>query len=167
MKDILEHKNIIHILIILNLYSVIVLLIDKTELFKQNKITEVKNYSEFYTVSNSANLYLSYLSSSNKDSVYAILDNDYKDKKGITKDNVIEKLNDVKDIVPALRVNNMYEEEISKYNKKYYLKANLIDNGEEYKIIRDYYLIVTIDSKNNTYSITPYDGAIFKEENNE
>lgn len=167
MKDILEHKNIIHILIILILYSVIVLLIDKTELFKQNKITEVKNYSEFYTVSNSANLYLSYLSSSNKDSVYAILDNDYKDKKGITKDNVIEKLNDVKDIVPALRVNNMYEEEISKYNKKYYLKANLIDNGEEYKIIRDYYLIVTIDSKNNTYSITPYDGAIFKEENNE
>lgn len=167
MKDILEHKNIIHILIILILYSVIVLLIDKTELFKQNKITEVKNYSEFYTVSNSANLYLSYLSSSNKDSVYAILDNDYKDKKGITKDNVIEKLNDVKDIVPALRVNNMYEEKLSKYNKKYYLKANLIDNGEEYKIIRDYYLIVTIDSKNNTYSITPYDGAIFKEENNE
>lgn len=167
MKDILEHKNIIHILIILILYSVIVLLIDKTELFKQNKITEVKNYSEFYTVSNSANLYLSYLSSSNKDSVYAILDNDYKDKKEITKDNVIEKLNDVKDIVPALRVNNMYEEKLSKYNKKYYLKANLIDNGEEYKIIRDYYLIVTIDSKNNTYSITPYDGAIFKEENNE
>lgn len=167
MKDILEHKNIIHILIILILYSVIVLLIDKTELFKQNKITEVKNYSEFYTVSNSANLYLSYLSSSNKDSVYAILDNDYKDKEGITKDNVIEKLNDVKDIVPALRVNNMYEEKLSKYNKKYYLKANLIDNGEEYKIIRDYYLIVTIDSKNNTYSITPYDGAIFKEANNE
>ena len=38
---------------------------------------------------------------------------------------------------------------------------------DEYKIIKDYYLIIYVDSRNNTFMISPYDGSLFKGEQNE
>lgn len=168
MKEIMEHKNIVHILIILILYAVIILLLNKIGVFNKDKIKLVDNYSIFYTTSNSANLYLNYLANDDSKSIISLLDEEYIENNNITKENVIDKLKDFTIEFPTLRVVSMYEEKINNNKKRYYLKGNLIDSDEDkYEIVKDYFLIVDIDSSNNTYTITPYNGKIFKEENNE
>lgn len=168
MKEIMEHKNIVHILIILILYAVIILLLNKIGVFNKDKIKLVDNYSIFYTTSNSANLYLNYLANEDSKSIISLLDEEYIENNNITKENVIDKLKDFTIEFPTLRVVSMYEEKINNNKKRYYLKGNLIDSDEDkYEIVKDYFLIVDIDSSNNTYTITPYNGKIFKEENNE
>ena len=57
MKEFLEHKNIIYILIILILYTFIALLLGRLK-YDKTDITKVDNYSVFYTLSNSLNTYL-------------------------------------------------------------------------------------------------------------
>ena len=126
MKEFLEHKNIIYILIILILYTFIALLLSRLK-YDKTDITKVDNYSVFYTLSNSLNTYLTYLSEENTE-VYKIVEDEYKEKFG----------------------------------------GKLVSVGEdEYKIIKDYYLIIYVDSRNNTFMISPYDGSLFKGEQNE
>lgn len=165
MKEILEHKNIIHILIILILYAIIILLLNKLNVFNKKTLEEVDNYSIFYTVSNSASLYLNKLASNDASNVYSLIDSEYIEENNITEENVIEKLKTFDIEFPSIRVTNMYQKKEFSNITTYYLKGNLIDADEDkYEIIDDYYLIVKINSKNNTYTITPYDGTIFKED---
>ena len=60
MKDLLNHKNIMYVLIILVLYTAIALLYSRVK-YVNEKIIEVSNYSKFYTLANSANMYVSYV----------------------------------------------------------------------------------------------------------
>lgn len=163
MKDILSHKNVMYVLIILILYTCIVLLFNRVKANKQ-EITAVDNYSRFYTLANSANMYLSYLGLENSKNVYTLLSDDYIKENKITESNVITKLKDFETTSPSIRVTKMLEQNVSKNMKKYYIKGNLIDISEdEYNVLKDYYLIMEVDENNNTYQITPYDGKIFME----
>ena len=156
MKDLLEHKNIVYILIILVLYTIIALLLSKIK-FNKTEITKVDNYSVFYTLSNSLNTYLTYLSEENTE-VYNIVEDKYKEQNVITKENVISKL----------KAEEMLYESVDKNINKYYVRGKLVNVGEdEYKIIKDYYLNIYVDSRNNTFMISPYDGSLFKGERNE
>lgn len=163
MKEVLEHKNIMYILIILVLYTCIALLFSRIK-STQDKIVEVDNYSKFYTLSNSANMYVSYIGVDDNSDVYLLLDDEYIKENEITKENVISKVKDFETSNPSFRVTKMLEKVTGKSTKKYYLKGNLIDLSEDvYKILKDYYLIMDVDEANNTYKITPYDGKIFME----
>lgn len=166
MKEFLEHKNIIYILIILILYTFIALLLGRLK-YDKTDITKVDNYSFFYTLSNSLNTYLTYLSEENTE-VYKIVEDEYKEKFGITKENVISKLKDFDIDTPSFRAEEMLYESVDKNINKYYVRGKLVSVGEdEYKIIKDYYLIIYVDSRNNTFMISPYDGSLFKGEQNE
>ncbi len=163
MKDFLEHKNIVYILIILVLYTIIALLLNNVK-FNKTEISKVDNYSVFYTLSNSLNTYLSYLGEDNEN-VYDLVEDKYREEFGITKENVISKLKDFDISAPSLRAEEMMHESVDKNIDKYYVRGKLVNMEEdEYKIIKDYYLIIFVDSRNNTFEITPYDGSIFKEE---
>ncbi len=163
MKDILSHKNVMYVLIILILYTCIALLFSRVKPNKQ-EISVVDNYSRFYTLSNSANMYLSYLGLENNKNVYTLLDDDYIKENQITEDNVISKLKDFETTSPSIRVTKMLEQSLSKNIKRYYIKGNLVDISEDtYDVLKDYYLIMEVDENNNTYQITPYDGKIFME----
>ena len=62
----------------------------------------------------------------------------------------------------------MLYESVDKNINKYYVRGKLVNVGEdEYKIIKDYYLNIYVDSRNNTFMISPYDGSLFKGEQNE
>ena len=62
----------------------------------------------------------------------------------------------------------MLEEKYSSNIKRYYIKGNIIDTDEDtFSFEDEYYIIMDVDSNNNTYQVTPYDGAIFKGEKNE
>ncbi len=166
MKDLLEHKNIVYILIILVLYTIIALLLSKIK-FNKTEITKVDNYSVFYTLSNSLNTYLTYLSEENTE-VYNIVEDKYKEQNVITKENVISKLKDFNIDAPSFRAEEMLYESVDKNINKYYVRGKLVNVGEdEYKIIKDYYLNIYVDSRNNTFMISPYDGSLFKGERNE
>ena len=165
MKDLLEHKNIVYILIILVLYTIIALLLNRIK-FDKTDITKVDNYSVFYTLSNSLNTYLTYLSEENTE-VYNIVEDKYKEQFGITKENVISKLKDFDIDSPSFRAEEMLYESVDKNINKYYVKGKLVNIGEdEYKIIKDYYLIIYVDSRNNTFLISPYNCSFFKCEQN-
>ncbi len=163
MKDILSHKNVMYVLIILILYTCIALLFNRIKSSKQ-EISVVDNYSRFYTLANSANMYLSYLGLENSKNVYTLLNDDYIKENQITEDNVITKLKDFETTSPSIRVTKMLQQTLNKRLKKYYIKGNLIDISEDtYDVLKDYYLIMEVDENNNTYQITPYDGKIFME----
>lgn len=166
MKELLEHKNIVYILIILILYTIIALLLNRIK-FDKTDISKVDNYSVFYTLSNSLNTYLTYLSEENTE-VYNIVEDKYKEQFGITKENVISKLKDFDIDNPSFRAEEMLYESVDKNINKYYVRGKLVNIGEdEYKIIKDYYLNIYVDSRNNTFMISPYDGSLFKGEQNE
>lgn len=164
MKDIFSHKNVMYVLVILILYTCIALLFSRVRSNKQ-EISVVDNYSRFYTLANSANMYLSYLGLENKKNVYTLLNDDFIKENKITEDNVIAKLKDFETTSPSIRVTKMLEQSLSKNTRRYYIKGNLVDISEDtYNILKDYYLILEVDENNNTYQITPYDGKIFMEE---
>ena len=145
------------------LYTIIALLLNNVK-FNKTEISKVDNYSVFYTLSNSLNTYLSYLGEDNEN-VYDLVEDKYREEFGITKENVISKLKDFDISAPSLRAEEMMHESVDKNIDKYYVRGKLVNMEEdEYKIIKDYYLIIFVDSRNNTFEITPYDGSIFKEE---
>ena len=112
MKDFLEHKNIVYILIILVLYTIIALLLNNVK-FNKTEISKVDNYSVFYTLSNSLNTYLSYLGEDNEN-VYDLVEDKYREEFGITKENVISKLKDFDISAPSLRAEEMMHESVDK-----------------------------------------------------
>ena len=78
---------------------------------------------------------------------------------------------DYKKIVWVYKLDNMYtfearkmyEQVINKNVTRYYVKGYLIKESinSDFNDKQDYYLIVNLDTKNSTYSISPYDGDVF------
>lgn len=129
----------------------------------ENDIEIVKSSSKFYTVSNCVYRYLTYVEAKNSDNILLLLDNKYKKDNSIDKNNVI-------DIIGSLDGNysfegrKMYEQRINDNTEKYYVYGYLRKEVMNPSLAEDpieYYIIVTLDTKNQTFSITPYDGEIF------
>lgn len=123
----------------------------------------VANYSKFFTVENCANKYISYLNKKDKANVYKLLSESYLTSNNITEDNVLTKIKTDNKIY-NFQAKKMYQKKLNDKQIMYYIYGNLIEQVmDEYLKPVDYYLIVTID-QNKLFSITPYDGKIFKEE---
>lgn len=162
MKNI-EKKDIV-LFVVLSLallYYTFVKIKDKRE--EENTYTIVNNASTFFTIENCANKYIGAYSSSDKDTLLALLDDSYKRKNGIGLDNITDKLGSL-DGDFSIKAKKMYKKSAKKNYTSYYMYGLLReDTMDGFDYGTDYYLIVTVDEKNYTFSITPYDGSIFKE----
>lgn len=124
---------------------------------KMEKYEAIKDYSEFFTVTSCINKYYSYLisNSQNMEIIYNLLDEDYKEKKQITKNNIAEKV-------------KLYEEEQSFSGREMYKleKTDVITIYWVYGVTKEIlandiatanpsYIGVKLDKENMTFSIIP------------
>lgn len=129
----------------------------------KNEINIVTSSSKFYTVSNCVYRYLTYVNAQDGESVIKLLDNSYKEKEKITKDNVFEKIT-VYENAYTFEARKMYQEKVNKDITKYYVYGYLRENTLDADFTNthlDYYIIVILNTKNKTFSIIPYKGDIF------
>ena len=130
---------------------------------EENEIEIVKSTSKFYTVSNCVYRYLTYVSANDTDSLLLLLDNSYKKKNNVSKNNVLDIVGNL-DGVYNFEGRKMYQQVLNDDTTKYYVYGYLrkeVMNPDLANDPIDYYIIVTLNTKNQTFSITPYDGEIF------
>lgn|SRR5574344_1215843 len=139
----------------------------KEEAVKESETnaTLVTNYSTFFTVNNCANKYVNYLVNKDQNNLYKLIDETYIKDNQITENNILTKIKTL-DGIYTFTARKMYylkNDNLTKYYLYGYLNQEVMDS---YVSPEDYYLIITIDSDNNLFSVTPYDGSIFKEAKN-
>ena len=131
---------------------------------KEEKIILVKDYSRFFTISNAGNKYIQYLKNKDKDNLIILLNESYLTLNDINENNVLEKLTLLSFGNYSFEARKMYQENKNKNLIRYYIKGDLTKEVmDEYQRPTDYYLIIDLDIKNMTFSVTPYDGKLFKE----
>lgn len=90
---------------------------------------------------------------SKKQAIYNFLDSSYREKNKITKENILNKIENQKEVL--LTPLKMYQVLSSKGTVQYalYGKTTPIEEGEE----KEVYFVISIDKNNDTFSITPID----------
>lgn len=125
------------------------------------------DYSRFFTVESCVYKYINLILRDSREDLLKVLDEDYVNKNNINQDNIynyIEKL----DGVYSFKAKKIYYENIDNNFIKYYVYGYLVkETMDEIVDKQDNYYIVSIDKKNSLFSISPYDGSMFKEVNNE
>ena len=164
----LNKKNIILLIILVIVFSAGILLHNYRNPVKENKKTEkitlVKDYSRFFTISNAGNKYIQYLKNKDEDNLIILLNESYLTLNDINENNVLEKLTLLSSGNYSFEARKMYQENKNKNLIRYYIKGDLTKEVmDEYQRPTDYYLIIDLDIKNMTFSVTPYDGKLFKE----
>ena len=158
--------------IILALLAIIVLiisLVSKSKLTEEKeKLSIVTNASNFYTVNSCLYRLTTYISTKDANSLLLLLNDDYKEKNKITKDNVFD-IFPVANETDTFVSNKMYYVQLTKDITKYYvsghIEQNILFDGE---VISEngkeqVYFIVYLNSKDKIFSVEPYDGEIFSE----
>lgn len=128
---------------------------------KDNEVKIVTNYSNFYTVNSCLYRVITYISSSDKDSLILVLTDDYKKKNNVTVDNVIDIFDKVSDN-STFSSKKMYYENINDNVTKYYVYGTIEENlmyGDS--LSKDAYFIVYLDTKSKVFEIEPYNGEVF------
>ena len=124
----------------------------------------VKDYSRFFSISNAADKYISYLGKQDKENLILLLSDQYIKEHKINNDNILNKI-DLLDKEYSFEAKKIYQSRINDNIIKYYIYGHLTENAiTGYKKPIDYYLIINLDEKTSLYDVTPYDGHIFKEE---
>ncbi len=136
----------------------------------EGKVYNIDNYSVFFTVDECANRFIGYISSGNTENLLLLLNKEYIQKYGINSSNVIDKIDTMnfKDKIITMQTKKVLAKKISNNVVKYYISGELyLDEIDETTKYGNYYLEINIDSDTLIFDITPYDGRIFKESNNE
>ena len=164
MKD--KTNLIAIILVIVTIIVLVIAYISKdNNKTKEEKINIVTNYSNFYTVDSCLNRFIIYLSSKDTDSIMSIINDDFIKKNDITKDNVLDLFDEVKDGSNFVS-KKMYYTKVNENIDKYYVYGSVeyselqIDHSSTTEL-NDTYFIVYIDKYNHLYSIEPYYGSLF------
>ena len=121
----------------------------------ENPIEKVRERNNFYTVSACVDKYLSYLYDEDIEVLYNYLDSEYIKEKGITKNNILEKIGKT-DTYKIFTAKEMYKQKITEDITKYYAYGVIkeeIANGEPLE--EEFYIAIKIDSKNETFSVLP------------
>lgn len=165
MKD--KSKLTAVILVVLTILVVVLTYIfDKDKEQNKNEIKIVTNYSNFYTVNSCLYRTITHISTSDKESLLLLLDNNYKKENKIDESNVLDLFSNV-DVDSTFVSRKMYYEilnnNITKYYVYGYVEKNQISDDEiiNKKENKEMYFIVYLDSTNKTFSIEPYNGDIF------
>lgn len=167
MKD-NEDRNKKILVVFLILLAVGILVYDKLlkkdpeEDIDTTTISVVTDRNRFYTVTSCVNKFLTYLTSKNTDSLYLLLDENYKNEKQITKDNIYNFIGTYNNEL-IFSPKKIFEQRLSRNVYKYYIKGYIsADVMDSVGAKQDYYIIVIQDQENLTFSIMPYDGEMFK-----
>lgn len=126
----------------------------------------LSDYSRFFTVNSCINKYIVYLQSKDVDSLLKVLDKDYVGKNNINSNNIFNYLGSIDGNNSFVSKKIFYEEISDQYVKYYvygYISKETIDNLNVEKT--DKYYIVTFDLDNQLFSIMPYSGEVFLEDN--
>ncbi len=167
----IKGKDLILIGVIILLFGLLIFLTKKNV---NNKVDNnsnnefnyiiLTNASDFFTIEGCVNRYLNVLTNKETDNLMKLLDSEYISKNNITKNNVLSKIDNL-DGIYSFNAKKIYTEKIDKYVSNYYvyglLKKDMLDGND---LGTDYYIIVKMDKERLLFSITPYDGKIFKEE---
>lgn len=143
-----------------------------TSNIKENKDKEiliVTNPSNFYTVNSCLYRTITHISSQDYDNLLLLLNDNYKIENKITKDNVLSvfpKVNSSSTFVSEKMYYQELNSNIIKYYVMGYIDENRIYDGEDLENIEKKYtyFIVYLDSKNEIFSVEPYNGEIFNKE---
>lgn len=128
-------------------------------------ITAVKDRNDFFTVQSCINQYIVYLVQNDGESLYNLLDKTYIQEFNITKENVLEHVEDLSGEI-SFRAKKMYFEQISENVYRYYVKGEIIENDIDIMTSKgEFNITVNMDIDNMLFSIIPYGyGGIFNEE---
>lgn len=164
MKD--KSKIIAIALLVVAIIIVVVSYLLNNNNGKESNIDIVTNYSDFYTVDSCMYRFITYVASEDSESLYLILDSNYKKKNKINQNNVMELFNNINEN-SSFNSKKMYYEKLNDNITKYYVygsieTAELIEDDTTDNLnSTDAYFIVYLDSSNQTFSIEPYSGDIF------
>lgn len=161
MEDKSKLTAVILVIITLTVVIVTFVLNNMKDDKKDNEVKIVTNYSNFYTVNSCLYRVITYISSSDKDSLILVLTDDYKKKNNVTVDNVIDIFDKVSDN-STFSSKKMYYENINDNVTKYYVYGTIEENlmyGDS--LSKDAYFIVYLDTKSKVFEIEPYNGEVF------
>ncbi len=162
MKNINLNKNNLFIAILIIVIIIFLVIINKNEKesnTKENYVT-INNPSNFFTIENCINKFINTLYTKDTDNILLLLNDDYINNHGINKNNLFNYISEIN------QKTSFKAKKIYKYNNSYYVYGYLTEETiDSLNIQDDYYIIIHIDD-NNIFDITPYDGSIFKGENN-
>lgn len=128
----------------------------------------VDNNTDYYDVSSIASDFVRKSNKSYQNELLEMLDKKYVIDNKITENNIFKRIKDLSDGTYSFDVKKMYYYNISNNLTNYYIYGEIIKASMDNFISgEDYYLVVTIDTKNSTFAITPDDGKIFKEVTND
>ena len=106
----------------------------------QENLHLVDNHSLFYTIESYINKFILYSQAGNKEAIYSILDKEYIVKNDITKDTVLDYVQNIKDKDTKLIIRKMYVKETEK-NEIYYvyslLEKDHTGNQVFFKVYKD------------------------------
>lgn len=164
-------KIIILVLITVLVVSISYILSRREEEKVNSDYSVVSNYNTFFTVDYCAGKYISHLSNKDINSLLLMLNENYKKENKINEDNIFEYIDELNNKQYLFSSRKMYEENLSDSVVKYYVKGYIAEDvlfEGDYIAPRkiEYYLIVYLDHDNQTFSIEPYNGKIFKGDNN-
>lgn len=169
---------VILIIILILIIGIIGLLVYKTQNKEGNeinniqieeipKIMRVDNASMFFTVESCVNKYITYLSSQDAEIIFNLLDESYKTELEISKQNVLQHVEELNGIY-TFSAKDMYYEKNGDI-QKYYVTGEIAADGlieivSESSSIK-FNITVILDMSNNTFTVIPYGyGGIYYEE---
>ena len=173
MEDIKKNKNVVLIVILVMLMFAGMAIYSYREgndvtdepTFEKESYALLRDYSRFFTVNSCVYKYVQYLQKEDFDSLFKVLDQDYISNKGVNKNNVYSFLPNLSDGVYNYVSKKIYYENINDnlivYYVHGYIEKSIMDSigTKEY---HDYEVI--LDTKNETFSIAPYNGDLFEKE---
>ena len=150
-------QTLLVIVFIILMIILVLLLNDRQNKQKENNYVIVNNASTFFTIASCANRYIEYVASKNIDNIKLVLNKNY------SAEEAMSELDNTDDASYYLKPKKIYQAKMSKNNIKYYiyglLRKEIMDDID---VGTPYYLIVDINTKDYTFSITPYNGEVFK-----
>lgn len=121
----------------------------------EQPIEKVRERNEFYTASACVDKYLSYVYAEDIDILYNYLDNEYIEENGITKNNVLEKIEKI-DNYKIFVAKEMYKQKVTENITKYYAYGAIKDELEDGEAVEEeFFITIKIDSKNGAFSVLP------------
>lgn len=130
---------------------------------KEESIYIVKNYSNFYTVSSCINRLVDYISNKEVDSIFSILNDNYKKTNNISKNDILSVFDNYLEN-SYFEANEMYYQNVNNNITKFYVYGKIsLSNAFEVSESVDSYFVVYLDKLNKTFSAEPYDAKSFEE----
>lgn len=118
----------------------------------------VEDYRTYFSVEKMLQKFIEEVENKNNEGIYNLLDGTYILEKGISQENVLDKINDITQYASKVRVRRIYSQENSETGI-YYIECILEKEHQG----KENYFVLYKDLKNSTYSIAQIDKQTFEQ----